>query len=275
MLSAVQVMSGSVELDQEDDSMNIGPNGELQMAKDIDQHGRAGALDSKEGAASTYLGVIEKPGTCATNGGDMDKCVIGTETECSSWSNGLSSGQKLAFGAAIKAAGGRLASVLPPMDKSLLQRPTHRHINRADSTAPVITEHRRSQQKKSIVRSDKVRGASLAETSDAKACVDPANADPATWCCECWATAQSQCEGVNEGCIHRLMCNNPNICPSWKRAQPQPCGPVEPPPRTNGDNTGTDTSLMLQRSQSNTESDGTRTGNIDHSMVGKCDSEDR
>jgi len=327
MLSAVQVVSGSVELDQEDISVNIGADGELRrMAKDIEQHGRAGALASNEGATSTLETAApatpledlqpikdatrtDAPRTCTASLGNMDKCQSGKETQCSSWSSGLSSGQKLALGAAVQAAGGRLASKLQCKSirsssscaRLLLQRPTHRDIMRAVSPP-----------QKSFVRSEKVRktksngrGAGLVETSDAKACVDPSVADPATWCCECWSYAQSQCKGVDEGCIHRLMCKNPNICQSWKDAQPSKCqtttatsasaevapasaevAPVsaEVAPVTTATTATTakghkghkgHKKLMLERSQSNTESDDTRTGNIDHSVVGKCDSEDR
>jgi len=281
MLSAVQVVSGSVQLDQEDISVNIGTNGELRKAKE------GAASTSDPGSATTPLEDLppitappsDAPGTCTATLGNMDKCQSGTEAECGSWSNGLSSGQKLALGAAMQAAGGRLASKLKcssirsDCDSLLLQRSTHRHIMRAVSTAPVISEHSRSQEKKAIVRSAKVRktesigrGASAVETSDAKACVDPSVADPKTWCCECWASVQSQCSGgLDKGCIHRLMCNNPNVCLSWKNAQPDKCQVTAT----------REAARMLQRSQSNTESDGTRTGNIDHSMVGKCDSEDR
>jgi len=215
------------------------------------------------------------------------KCKTGKESECSSWSSGLTPGLKLAFGAALQAGSGTLSKKLPCtsiMGESKCAAGAR--LRKRSSEAPTVSGSSKAPIVSGSSEAPTVSGSagasfapvmpvgttlSLSETSDAPGCANPATDDPESWLCDCFATVSSKCGSVDEKCIHRLMCESANVCQSWKDEQEAPCATkgLLLQQRVNG------TDQMLKRSQSNTETDGTRTSNIDHSMVGKCSSEER
>jgi len=56
----------------------------------------------------------------------------------------------------------------------------------------------------------------LTVLDDPNDCIDPAIEDPESYECECAEKMIKTCQGVDEACFKRFMCNSDQVCRSWK-----------------------------------------------------------
>jgi len=192
-------------------------------------------------------------------------CLDGDEDACSGWSAGVDPEVLRVFECVIQASGGKLAMKL---------KKKSRRANKDDDT--------------DSLKQVALRKSGSKVPDDAPSCVNPAEDDPGTWACECMDETIDYCGGTNEECFVRVMCDNSNICQSWKTtncadsdearssliasALQQRTGVGSERAQANVSDSDVDSGLtgaaVEQRTQVSTRS--LSSGSLDGAMQGKC-----
>jgi len=198
------------------------------------------------------------------------QCLAGDEDACSGWSAGVDPEVLRVFECVIQASRGKLAMKL----KKILRK-----AKKADD---------KKDEEKESLKQVALRKSGSKVPDDAPSCVNPAEDDPGTWACECMDETIDYCGGTNEECFVRVMCDNSNICQSWKTtncadsnearssliasALQQRTGVGSERAQANVSDSDVDSGLTgaaeAQRTQVSTRS--LSSGSLDGAMQGKC-----
>jgi len=205
------------------------------------------------------------------------QCLVGDEDACSGWSAGVDPQVLRVFECVIQASRGKLAARLKKIS---------RMAKRDDDTDSDDTRDR--ERDDDSLKQVALRKSGSKVPDDAPSCVNPAEDDPGTWACECMDETIDYCGGTNEECFVRVMCDNSNICQSWKTtncadsdearssliasALQQRTGVGSERAQANVSDSDVDSGLtgaaVEQRTQVSTRS--LSSGSLDGAMQGKC-----
>lgn len=166
------------------------------------------------------------------------QCTSKGADQCSQWQVGLNCDQMLTLAAVIQASKAHKAQWI---------------MNKSVSNACVSSGSLFKTQSKQVSLLRTVE-TSRGNSEDTRVCIDPAVDDVEAWACECLDHAIDVCDGANEECFVKLLCENNEVCDSWKgancaafsllaSAMQQRTGVSSERPQANAPETGVDSSL--------------------------------
>jgi len=127
------------------------------------------------------------------------QCLRDDEDACSDWSATLDPELLRVLQCVIQASRGRLAKLI-----------------KIKIAAKKAKGGKKGDDDKESLKQVALRKSGSKIPGDAPSCVNPAEDDPGTWACECLDETIDHCGGTDEECFVQVMCDNSNICESWK-----------------------------------------------------------